>query len=252
MKHMAQWGKLTYAQKAALGSVGKLMRDLEMIREGSRIGVAVSGGVDSFLLLKLMTMRQRIVPFHFELMALHLNPGFDPENHAPLVDWLLENGVAGHAEPTDHGPRAFSEENRTSSACFYCARLRRKRLVTLCREYNLTHLAFAHTAEDLADTFFMNMFQTGKVYGLDAKADFFGGELTVIRPLLFLEKKTIKKAARDFDLPVWPNPCPASEKSRRSDMSEWLEEMWSKEKFYKRNVLNALKRWQLDSNKSLE
>ena len=249
---MAQWGKLTYAQKSALGSTGKLMKDLEMIREGSRVGIAVSGGVDSFLLLRLMTMRRRIVPFSFEIMALHVNPGFEPENHAPLARWVRENGIAAHLELTDHGPRAFSEENRTTSACFYCARLRRKRLFILCREYNLTHLAFAHTAEDLASTFFMNLFQTGKVYGLDAKADFFGGGLSVIRPLLFLEKKTIRKAAKDFGLPVWENPCPASGESRRTDFEEWLEQIWSKEKFYKRNVLNALKRWQLDSNRSLD
>lgn len=228
------------------------MRDLEMIGEGSRIGIAVSGGVDSFLLLKLMTMRQRIVPFHFNIMALHVNPGFDPENHAPLGRWCQDNGVASHIELTDHGPRAFSEENLTTSACFYCARLRRKRLFTLCEEYNLTHLAFAHTAEDLASTFFMNMFQTGKVYGLDAKAAFFEDRLMVIRPLLFLEKKTIKKAAKDFGLPIWQNPCPAAGASRRSDVEEWLGTIWGKEKFYKRNVLNALKRWQLDANRSLD
>lgn len=248
---MAQWGKLTYAQQTALGSCGKLMRDLAMIGEGARVGVAVSGGVDSFLMLKLLTMRQRIVPFAFEVMILHVNPGFDPGNHTPLVDWATENGVSAHIELTDHGPRAFSDENLTTSPCFYCARLRRKRLFALCREYGLTHLAFAHTAEDLASTFFMNMFQTGKVHGLDAKADFFNGELSVIRPLMFLEKKTIKKAAKDFGLPVWANPCPASGASKRSDVEEWLTEIWAKEKFYKRNTLNALKRWQLDSGKSL-
>jgi len=248
---MAQWGKLTFAQKTALGSVGKLMRDLAMIGEGSRIGVAVSGGVDSFLMLKLLTMRQRIVPFGFELMALHVNPGFEPKSHAPLADWVAENGVAAHIELTGHGPRAFSKENRTSSPCFYCARLRRKRLFSLCREYGLTHLAFAHTAEDLACTFFMNMMQTGKLYGLDAKADFFRGELTVIRPLMFLEKKTIKKAARDFGLPVWANACPAAGASRRSDFEQWLSELWARDPLYKRNTLNALKRWQLDSNRSL-
>lgn len=243
---MARWGKLTYAQKQCLGATGKLMQQTGMIQPGSRIGVAVSGGVDSWVLMKILTMRQRIVPFPFELMALHVNPGFDATNHAPLVDWLRESGVSGHIEVTDHGPRAHSEENKKRSACFYCAMLRRKRLFELCRDYNLTHLAFGHTADDLAATFFMNIFKTGNVYGLSMAEDFFGGQLKVIRPLLYIEKKIIKKAARDFGLPVWQNPCPSAGSTERSRTQDWIEKTCGHDPKMKRNVLKALQRWQLD------
>lgn len=243
---MAQWGRLTYAQKTCLGRIGKLMRDTAMLSHGARVGVAASGGVDSWLLLQILMLRQRIVPFPFEIMALHLNPGFDPANHAPLVAWCAEHGQALHAEVTDHGPRGHSDENLKNSACFYCARLRRKRLFTLCREYRLTHLAFAHTQDDLAATFFLNLFQTGKVYGLSVKEKFFRGELTVIRPTLSLDKKTVVKAARDFGLPVWSNPCPSAGATRRADMESWLASAWTRDKRTRRNVLNGLFRWQLD------
>jgi len=176
---MARWGKLSYAQKTCLGKVGLLMQQAGMLREGARVGVAVSGGVDSFLLLQLLIMRRRIVPFSFEIMALHVNPGFDPVAHLPLAAWIREQGLAAHLELTDHGPRAHSPENRKGSACFFCARLRRKRLFALCQTYGLTHLAFAHTADDLAATFLMNLVLTGKVYGLAAREEYFGGELTL-------------------------------------------------------------------------
>jgi tRNA(Ile)-lysidine synthase TilS/MesJ len=249
---MARWGKLSYAQKQTLGAVGKMMQELEMLHEGARLGLAVSGGADSFLMLQIMLMRQRIVPFSFEIMVLHVNPGFDPEAHLPLFSWTVERGLASHFVLTEHGPRAHSDENLKNSACFYCARLRRKALFEMCRSYGLSHLAFAHTADDLAATFFMNIFQTGKVYGMDAKADFFGGGLRVIRPMLFVDKKTVLKAASDFKLPVVENPCPTARHERRTEVENWLQEIYKKNKLFKRNTLNALKRRQLDLHKGLQ
>lgn len=249
-EQMARWGKLSYAQKQCLGSVGKLMKDRGMLHPGARIGIAASGGVDSWVMLKILRMRQRIVPFPFEIMALHLNPGFDLKNHTPLVDWCCREGVSAHIEVTDYGPRGHSEENRKKSACFYCAMLRRKRLFDLCDEYKLTHLALGHTVDDLAVTFFMNIFQNGKVYGMDPASDFFQGRLKVIRPLLYLEKKTVIKAAKDFGLHIWKNPCPSAESSKRAEVGEWLESKWMQDPKVKRNVINALRRMQLDLHTS--
>jgi hypothetical protein len=84
--------------------------------------------MDSWVLIKTLAIRRGIVPFSFSLMALHVNPGFDPRNHEPMARWLEKEGIAAHLEVADHGPRAHSPENRKNSACFYCAMLRRKRL----------------------------------------------------------------------------------------------------------------------------
>lgn len=181
--------KLSFAQQTCVRAAGKAMQECRMIVPGARVGVAVSGGMDSFVLLKVMQLRQRIVPFRFEFMALHVNPGFDPDNHTPLADWLRAEGIAGHLEVTDHGPRAHTEENRRNSPCFYCARLRRKRLFALCGQYGLTHLAFGHNADDLVTSFLMNLVQTGEWTG-------HGQERTVLQwtaaghpgPLLLMEK----------------------------------------------------------------
>jgi tRNA(Ile)-lysidine synthase TilS/MesJ len=130
-----------------------------------------------------------------------------------------------------------------NSACFYCAHLRRKRLFTLCRDYNLTHLAFGHTAEDLVTTFFMNMIQGGRVDGLTAKDTFFGGELTIIRPMLLVEKSFISKAVRDWNLPVRKNTCPSSSTSRRNTITAEMDILFNIHKGSRRNVYNALRRW---------
>lgn len=225
---------------------GKLMQTTEMLHPGARIGVAVSGGMDSWALIKVLHIRQRIVPFSFSIMALHVNPGFDPKSHAPMLEWNHENGIASHVETADHGPRAHSPENKKRSACFYCAMLRRKRLFELCRQYSLTHLAFGHNADDLAGTFMMNLLQTGRVEGMSMKEPFFNGQLTVIRPLMLVEKKLIAKAVKQWDLPVWSNPCPSAGNTMRSGVMDDLNTLCAGSKTRKQNVFNALCRWQLE------
>jgi len=126
--------KLHYSQEQCIRAAGKLMQNTGMLKPHARVGIAVSGGVDSFVLLKVMQIRQRITPFPFEIMAIHINAGFDPNCHAPLVTWLEQEKIPYHVEVTNHGLLAHSEENRTKSPCYYCAFQRRKRLFELCRD----------------------------------------------------------------------------------------------------------------------
>lgn len=224
------------------------MQNTAMVSAGARVGLAVSGGMDSWAMLKVMQIRQGIVPFSFSFMALHVNPGFDPESHKPMQKWLTANGVASHIEVADHGPRAHSPENRKRSACFYCAMLRRKRLFELCREYGLTHLAFGHNADDLVSSFFMNMLQTGRVEGMSMVEPFFEGKLSVIRPLMLVEKKYIAKAVDQWGLPVWSNPCPSAGQTRRSEVMEDIARLCEGHKGRRRLIYNALCRWQFEKH----
>ncbi len=247
---MGTLGRLSYAQQLCLRSAGKAMQRTGMLCPGARVGVAVSGGVDSFVLLKIMQLRQRIVPFPFEFMAIHLNPGFDVKSHAPLAEWLAREGIAGHLEVTDFGPRGHSEENLRRSPCFYCARLRRKRLFELCAQYGLSHLAFGHNNDDLVSNFLMNLVQTGKVEGMGMSEPFFHGALRVIRPLMLLPKSEIVRAARQWKLPVFPNACPSSGKTARSDMLELLDQLCAGNTVRRHNVYNGIARWQFDKDSS--
>ncbi len=237
--------KLSYAQKQCVSSAGKLMQSTGMLHPGARVGVAMSGGMDSWVLMQTLLVRRRIVPFQFELMALHLNPGFDAESHAPLAPWLERRGVPYHIEMTDHGSRGHSPENRNGSPCFYCAMLRRTRLFQLCQEYKLTHLAFGHNADDLVGTFFMNLYEGGSVRGMSIKEAFFGGRLMVIRPLLMVEKAVIARCVKQWELPLWSNPCPSANDSRRKEVMDDFRDLAARNKGLKQNVFNALTRWQL-------
>lgn len=242
--------KLNFAQKTCLGQCGKLMQETAMIHPNARIGVAVSGGADSWVMLKVLLLRQKIVPFDFEIMLLHVNPGFDSQGHLPLLHWLNQHQMAAHVVKTNIGPTAH-QPWQTKSPCFLCSWERRKILFNLCRRYQLTHLALGHNADDLAATFFMNLLQTGKVNSLSPGESFFNGKLKVIRPLLMVEKKYIRNAAARWELPVWNNPCPSAENAGRARMENLLGRLCSENKIYRKNIINGLKRWQLDFNKKI-
>lgn len=237
---------LSFAQKRCIGLTGKRMQISGMLYPGARIGIALSGGTDSFLLAEVLRRRQRIVPFPFEIMVLHLNPGFDPDIHRPLTEWVKKNGLTSHIEVTDHGLRAHSSENRKKSACFFCAMLRRTRLFELCAFYKLTHLAFGHTLDDLTTTFFMNLLKNGRVDGLTGREAYFGGQLEVIRPIIDLEKSVVRRAVSKWNLPVFNNPCPSAGKTFRADIENTITQLCGKDKLKRQSIYGALSRWQLD------
>lgn len=240
--------KLHYSQEQCVRSAGKLMQNTGMLKPHARVGIAVSGGVDSFVLLKVMQLRRQITPFPFEIMAIHINAGFDPLCHAPLAAWLEKENIPYHAEVTEHGLLAHSEENRTKSPCYYCAFLRRKRLFELCREHNLSHLAFGHNADDLVSTFLLNLVQTGRIDGMSMCEPFFGGLLTVIRPLAMVEKQHIIKAAKLWELPIFSNPCPSANTTKRTDLLAKLDEFCKESQNGRRNVYQGIIRWQLQKH----
>lgn len=240
--------KFHYSQEQCIRSAGKLIQHTGMITPHARVGIAVSGGVDSFVLLKVLQIRQRIMPFPFEIVALHLNAGFDPESHAPLTAWLEKENIASHIEVTDHGIRAHTDENRTKSPCFFCAFLRRKRLFELCGELNLTHLAFGHNADDVVSTFLLNLVQTGRIDGMSMNEPFFGGRLNVIRPLAMVEKQHIIKSAELWELPIFSNPCPSAGNTKRTDLMSKLDLLCGGSKNGKRNFYQGIIRWQMQKH----
>lgn len=235
----------SYSQQLCIKRSGLALQRKNALWPHARIGIALSGGVDSFTLLKVMQIRMAILPFKIEILAIHLNPGFNPSDHAHLADWLSNEGIASHIEITNYGPLAHSGENRKNSPCFYCAWLRRKRLFELCKQYRLSHLAFGHNADDLAATFMLNAFRNGRIQTLSISESFFNGGLTVIRPLLLVEKRTIRQAARKWHLPFWKNSCPSSGTTARSEMETILADISTRLPQANKSLINALCRREL-------
>ena len=219
--------------------VGKAIHDYEMISNGDRIAVGLSGGQDSLTLLWLLQERLRRVPVHYEIYPIYIDPGFEPRFGVRLKDYCSQWGIELRVEETRHGILAHSTENR-ENPCFLCSHLRRKRLFEIADEQGCRKLALGHNKDDLIETLFLNICYAGQICTMTPSQIFFQGKFTVIRPLAFVDKTIIRKFANENRFPVFENSCPTSKISKRKEIKEMLNQLYQGNSNVKGNIFRAL------------
>lgn len=219
--------------------LGKALHHYGLIENGDRIVVAVSGGKDSMLLLWLLRERLRRVPIDYELVAVHVDPGFNPDSAVALEAFLRREGFRYEVIKTDHGPRAHSSENR-ENPCFLCARLRRTSLFKKAQELGCRKIAFGHNQDDFIETFFINICYGAQVAGMMPKQEFFGGEMTVIRPLALVPAAKVERLARRLELPIVSDCCPSKASNKRQRIRSLLTELYRGNSKVRGNIFHAM------------
>jgi tRNA 2-thiocytidine biosynthesis protein TtcA len=220
--------------------VGRAMHMYDMLRHGDRVLVAVSGGVDSLVLAWLLDSWRRKAPIDYELLAVHLDMGFGAaESESPAALELERLAIPSLIERTDFGMRALAAENGKST-CYHCSRQRRTRLFDLAREKNMTKIAFGHHKDDILETFFLNLLYSGNISTMVPKQDLFGGSLSIIRPLAFIEKEEIFNIAAGLDIKPVKNPCGLDGSSKRQEVRKMLSSLYQGNPKAKANIFAAL------------
>jgi tRNA 2-thiocytidine biosynthesis protein TtcA len=162
------------------------------------------------------------------------------EDEPELISRQLDRlGVDYIVEKTDIGPKALAIEGGRSG-CFHCARHRRNRLFELAKEKNFTKIAMGHHKEDIIETFFINMMYGGKLSTMVPRQDLFEGQLSLIRPMAYLEKDAIKEAGREWGIEPVANPCPLSTKSKRQQVRDMLESIYREDGAIKSTIFSSL------------
>jgi len=220
-------------------SLGQCVSDWAMINHNDRIMVGVSGGKDSLTLLHLLHCLKQKAPVAFDLIPVHVDPGFEGGFSDRLKDYLDRFYHPPHVEKTDFGIVAHSEGNR-ENPCFLCSRLRRKRLFELAKEKGCQKIALGHHKDDLIETLFINIFYAGKIGTMKPRQSFFKGELDIIRPLSYVEGDQIQRFANDLKMPVFDNPCPSAGQTKRTEVREMLERLYKKNGHIKGNIFRAM------------
>lgn len=179
---------------------GKAVDDFEMIEEGDRLLVCISGGVDSMMLMHVVDRLQKRAPIRFEVFAVTIDEGFDGIDHAPLADYAAAQGW--HMKIV-HTPiaRLIVEKGCESKPCGLCSRLRRGFIHGYADEMRCNKLVLGHHRDDLCVSLLMGLFRgTGlKTMGPNVPAD--GGTKRIIRPFCYAPKDLIETSARQFGFP---------------------------------------------------
>jgi tRNA 2-thiocytidine biosynthesis protein TtcA len=214
------------AEKAArrghflLKTVNRTIREYEMVQDGDRVAVAVSGGKDSLSLLTLLNLRQRRIPQRYDLVAVHVRGdarGPDCPPHPALAGWLQAQGYAFVVEPIDLPP-----DEALPLSCQRCAWNRRKTIFQVADRLGCNVVAYAHHADDLAQTTLLNLFYGGRLETMAPSADYFDGHFRLIRPLALVPEKELAYFSRACDFPAPPPACPRSDDSHRALMAQVL------------------------------
>ncbi|NPT46750.1 tRNA 2-thiocytidine(32) synthetase TtcA [Paraburkholderia sp. 1N] len=221
--------------------VGEAIGDFNMIEEGDKVMVCLSGGKDSYAMLEiLMRLRER-APINFDIVAVNLDqkqPGF-PEHVLP--EYLKQLDIPFHIENQDTYSivKRLVPEGKTT--CSLCSRLRRGILYRVAGELGATKIALGHHRDDILQTLLLNMFYGGKLKGMPPKLQSDDGKNIVIRPLAYVKETDLEKYAELREFPIIPcNLCGSQPNLKRAEMKALIRD-WEK-RFPGRieNMFNAL------------
>jgi len=196
--------------RSLVSAAGRAIGDFDMIRDGDRVLLGLSGGKDSLSLLHVLLHLQKRAPIKFELAAATVDPcspEFDP---SPLKAYMAELGVTYFYDRQDIVGEAQKTLTKDSdSFCAYCSRMRRGILYRTAREQKYNVLALAQHLDDLAETLMMSMFFGGKMRTMQAHYLIDAGDLRVIRPFVYVRERQTRDFTHKAGLPVISENCPA-------------------------------------------
>lgn len=214
-----------------------------MIDEGDRIAVCVSGGKDSVLMLLCLINLKRFYPKKFQLCAVTVDPQFYGENgdFSQIEEICRENGVEYVIKRTGLYNVIF-EERKESNPCSLCARMRRGILHDTAKELGCNKIALGHHLDDAAETFIMNLFSGGRAESFSPVSYLSRKDLYMIRPMIFAYETDIERVVRKENVPIVKSRCPVDEKTNREETKKLLADLEKEYPGLRQKIVGAMER----------
>lgn len=230
-----------------LGLIRKAANSFEMLSDGDKIAVGVSGGKDSLVLLCGLARLRDFIGVSFEVTAVTVDPRFGGKSgdYSEISELCKQLGVRYEIIPTQIGEIVF-DVRREPNPCSLCSRMRRGALLGAVKDLGCSKLALGHNKDDAVETFMMNLTLEGRIGCFPPVCTLDDKDITLIRPLILAEEKEIRTAAARAKLPVLKSACPADGKTAREDTKKLIASLESTSKGTKERIFGAILRSGLD------
>lgn len=235
--------------KKILGQIRRAIDDYNMIEDGDRIAVGVSGGKDSLTLLIELRKLQNFYPKKFEMEAVSLTMGIGEFDLSPLQELCKEIGVNYTIEETLIGRIVFEARNE-KNPCSLCANMRRGALNNVALRLGCNKVALAHNRDDVIETFLLSTFYEGRIHTFSPVTHLERKNITLIRPLIYTEEKDIKGFIKQNGINVIPSPCYVNGRTKRQYVKDLLSKLNHENREIKNNIFGAIKRLGIDGWKN--
>ncbi len=223
--------------KKLIRLVGRAIADYQMIKEGDRILLGLSGGKDSLALLIILHHLSTYAPVKFDLAAATVDPQIEGFNPEPLKNYLKTLGIPYFYQQQDIQNQA-QKSMIGDSFCSFCSRMKRGILYTCARKEAYNVLALAQHLDDLAESFLMSAFNNGKLQTMKAHYRINKQDLRVIRPLVYVRERQTKAYSEQAQLPVIMDNCPAC--FNKPTQREQMKQLLSKQEATNSKLFNSL------------
>lgn len=217
---------------------GKAIADYNMLKDGDKILVAVSGGKDSLTLLKILDERRSFVPIKYELIAVHVDMGYKCIHPQILEKYFNDNGYKYYFKKID----ILKNTPRDQISCFWCSWNRRKALFETAKELGFRKIALGHHKDDIVETFLLNLIFQGEISAMSPAQELFSGEITLIRPLAYIQESETQSFAQENNFPIPHCSCPNHGKTQRAQMAKLIKQIEELSPDFKTNVFRSLQR----------
>ena len=224
-----------------LSYVRRAVEDYNMIEQGDKIAVGVSGGKDSICLLLALKNLQRFYPKQFELEAITVSLGLPNASYDDIQRFCDEIGVNYTVVNTDIGQIIF-EERKEKNPCSLCAKMRKGALNDMAEQLNCNKVALGHNKDDIVETFFMSLFYEGRIHCFSPVIFLDRKQIYSIRPLMYVPEMEIKGIIQKSGISIVKNPCIADGNTKRQETKQLLYSLSKDYKNLQEKVFGAIQR----------
>ena len=222
--------------------VRRCVEDYDMIQEGDRIAVGISGGKDSLALLCSLASLRRYYPKKFTLAAITIGIGFDDMDFSGVRELCRRLDVDYIYVESDIRHVVF-DVKQEKNPCSLCVKMRKGLLNDTLIANGITKVAFGHHMDDAVETYLMSLIYEGRISCFRPVTFMDRSGVTQIRPMLYADEAMTASVTRRYNLPVVKNTCPMDGVSKRQDVKELIEKLSLEQKDFKPKVFRAIQRF---------